>query len=769
MAETLISPGVLTNEKDQSFISSSPLERGAAIIGPTVNGPIEKPTLVSSYSSYRAIFGGELESGSQEYSYFTSIAANDYFQKGGKSLLVTRVVSASSTWTPATSTLIQNRVEASTGGLIGSSFLIPTTQGSGSTGPATYTNVPLQTITGSGSGALVTVRTTDILGNLISGVTLPLGSGGSGLSNATYTNVALSSSFSGNGTGAQATVVVSSGTVDSITVTTIGNNYQLGDLLTIAGSDLGGDGTYTLGALVQSNILTRLSSVTVTEDGSGYAALDTVGILPSDIGSPAVGVTMSLLNQNIENNPAFTLETISEGSVMNNTFPVNSDTAATELANGSLISGSKDNIRWEIASVNTSSGVFSLLIRRGDDSNDKKIILETFKNISLDPFSTNYISRAIGDITTTLITEGSDTFLQESGSSPNISNYVRVKSVDAPTPNYFDNDGTARAKFTSSLPLVGSGSFDGAGGSNIPTDRAANFYQNINSTDTQGLLGQDYNNAIALLLNKDDYQYNVISAPGLSVQNNNTQITSIINNSISRGDNIAVIDLVGYNQQLNTVINLSLGIDSSYASTYWPWLQTVDPNNGQLVFIPSSTFIPSIYAFNDASSNPWFAPAGKIRGKLGQVIRAERKLTSTNRDTLYKANVNPILTLPNGNVLVFGQKTLQKAASALDRVNVRRLLIALKDFIKQIADNLVFEQNTISTRNNFLTQVNPYLEGVKQKLGLFDYKIVMDETNNTPDVIDRNELVGQIFLKPTKTAEFIILDFNILPTGVSFP
>ena len=105
----------------------------------------------------------------------------------------------------------------------------------------------------------------------------------------------------------------------------------------------------------------------------------------------------------------------------------------------------------------------------------------------------------------------------------------------------------------------------------------------------------------------------------------------------------------------------------------------------------------------------------------------------------------------------------------MDRVNVRRLLIALKDFIKQIADNLVFEQNTISTRNNFLTQVNPYLEGVKQKLGLFDYKIVMDETNNTPDVIDRNELVGQIFLKPTKTAEFIILDFNILPTGVSFP
>ena len=176
-----------------------------------------------------------------------------------------------------------------------------------------------------------------------------------------------------------------------------------------------------------------------------------------------------------------------------------------------------------------------------------------------------------------------------------------------------------------------------------------------------------------------------------------------------------------------------------------------------------------MYAFTDASSDPWFAPAGITRGGLGQVVRAERKLTSTNRDTLYEANVNPIATFPNQGVVVFGQKTLQKAASALDRVNVRRLLIALKDYISQIADNLVFEQNTIATRQNFLTQVNPYLESVQQRQGLYAFKVVMDESNNTPDVIDRNELVGQIFLQPTKTAEFIILDFNVLPTGATFP
>jgi phage tail sheath protein FI len=115
------------------------------------------------------------------------------------------------------------------------------------------------------------------------------------------------------------------------------------------------------------------------------------------------------------------------------------------------------------------------------------------------------------------------------------------------------------------------------------------------------------------------------------------------------------------------------------------------------------------------------------------------------------------------------KKTLQRRASALDRVNVRRLLIAVKSFIVQVSDNLVFEQNTISTRNNFLTQVNPYLESVQQRQGLFAFKVVMNETNNTPDDIDRNELVGAIYLQPTKTAEFIILDFNVLPTGVDFP
>ena len=588
MAETLISPGVLTRENDQSFITTPPAERGAAIIGPAVLGPIERPTLVSSFSAFLAVFGSDLESGSNEYSYLTSIAANQYFQNGGSSLLVTRVVSASSTWAPATSSLIA---------------------------------------TGSGAPGGTSTSTRD-------------------------------------------------------------------------------------------------------------------GLSP------------------------FVLETISSGEIMN--------TGTDELTGGALTSGTSDNIRWEIASVNTASGVFSLLIRRGNDTNNNKVILESYNNISLDPFSTNYIGRAIGDLTTTVKTEGADTYIQESGSFPNISSYVRVKQVNYNTPNYFNNDGTFKPEFTSSLPIVSSGSFGAGNGKNVPTDSPAalspiNFYEAINSSNTQGLKGTDYTTAIALLANADDYQYNVISVPGLYYKDYATQINSVMNNTIARGDSIAVIDLVPYNTGIAEVVTQAGTIDNSYSAAYWPWIQTVDPSSGLLVFVPASTFVPGVYAFTDASSDPWFAPAGITRGGMGQVIRAERKLTSTNRDTLYEANVNPIATFPQQGVVVFGQKTLQKAASALDRVNVRRLLIALKSFIGQIADNLVFEQNTLATRQNFLTQVNPYLESVQQRQGLFAFKVVMDDSNNTPDVIDRNELVGQIFLQPTRTAEFIILDFNVLPTGATFP
>jgi uncharacterized protein len=564
MASTLISPGVLALENDQSFITQQPVTVGAAIIGPTVKGPVEVPTIVTSYSQYQNIFGTTFQSGSNVFSYFTSIAAYNYFNNGGETLLVARVASGS--FTPAS--------------------------------------------------------------------------------------------------------------------------------VSISGSNTSG---------------------------------------------------------------SFILETISEGIIMNSSSSLD--------ASGALASGSSDNLRWQIANADTSSGTFSLLVRQGNDTTNDPIVLETWTNLSLDPFAPNYIAKVIGDYNTNY--NPTNNQIEVSGSFPNASRYIRVQSVLTPLPNYFDNNGIAKAAYTASIPSNTSGSFTGATGTIMG---GAQYYNTITDGNrAQGIPSASYNNMISLLSNQDDYRFNVLLTPGLFNSLQTSQVTSIINNTQNRGDNIFVLDLVPYGSTVSTVTAQAASRNTSYAASYWPWLQTLDPDTGANVWVPASTMVGGVFAYNDSVSEPWFAPAGINRGGLGNVIRAEQKLSQTNRDTLYTAKVNPIATFPGTGVVVYGQKTLQTKASALDRVNVRRLLISLKSYISQVANNLVFEQNTIATRNTFLSQVNPYLESVQQRQGLYAFKVVMDDSNNTADVIDRNQLVGAIYIQPTKTAEFIYLNFNILPTGVEFP
>lgn len=575
MAETLISPGTLARENDQSQITSNPITAGAAIVGPTVKGRVGIPTLVTSWTEYQATFGADFASGSDSYTFLTSISAYNYFQNGGTTLLVTRVASGS--FTPATSSFVS----------------------------------------GSSAG------------------------------------------------------IVASGS-------------------------------------------------------------------------------------------AFILETLSPGTIMNS--------ISTETS-GALASGSKDNLRWEITNPDTSRGVFSLLIRQGNDTPNLKSVLETWTNLSLDPKASNYISKVIGDQTFTLVGSGTATpYLQVTGSYPNASRYVRVKTVGLKTPDYLNNLGNPSSNlYTASIPVAASGTFGGATGDIVVSSQ--NFYENINNTNTQGLVGANYTDTFNLLANKDDYQFNVVTTPGLVYANatHATQLNTLITNIQSRGDAIIVLDLQNYGSSVANVTSQASNLNTSYAAAYWPWLQVTDPNTGALVWVPASTLIPGVYAYNDKSAEAWFAPAGINRGGLTMVRQAERKVPQTDRDTLYVGKVNPIATFPGQGVVVFGQKTLQTKASALDRVNVRRLLITLKSYISQVASSLVFEQNTLATRNTFLSQVNPYLESVQQRQGLYAFKVVMDDSNNTADVIDRNQLVGAIYIQPTKTAEFIYLDFNILPTGATFP
>ena len=664
MAETLVSPGVLARENDQSQITAQPIQAGAAIVGPAVKGRVDRPTLVTSYSEYKANYGSTFTSGSNEYTYLTSIAAYNYFAQGGTSLLVTRV--ASGTFAPATSADLINAVESG----------VLSTDTDNLKDNATFNSF---NITGSALAEVTGINPT----------------GGSGASLELKLTLATSQSLS------------------TMTVTNGGSGYQIGDVLTIASASAG-------------------------------------ATKPS-----GTDMQITLVAANIVNENAFVLETLAEGADQN--------TSGTEGTNNILTSGTKDNLRWEIVSPNTSSGTFSLLIRRGNDNINQKVVLESYNNISLDPNQDNYISKVIGDMTETVLTEDGISYLQTTGSYSNKSNYVRVKSVSN-TVNYFDNNGDAKAAFVDLIPNAGSGSFGGASGIN----HATNMYENVGS-GAQGLTSGNYTTALSLLNNKDEYNYNLLVAPGVTRAGMSSVVTTMETQAQGRGDYLAIVDLMNYGATVSGTVSAASNIDSSYASTYWPWVQTSDPDTGDLVWVPASTMMLGVMAYNDRVAASWFAPAGINRGGMGTVARAERKLTQANRDDLYTANVNPIGTFPNSGVVVFGQKTMQKKNSALDRVNVRRLLITLKDYISQIADTLVFEQNTIATRNSFLTQVNPYLESVQQQQGLYAFKVVMDDSNNTPDVIDRNELKGQIFLQPTKTAEFIILDFNVTPTGASFP
>ena len=578
MAETLLSPGVLTRENDQSLVTQGPVVAGLAVLGPTVKGPVNVPTVVTSYSDYINRFGGSFTSASIKYEYLTNISVNNYFQQGGETAIVTRIVSG----------------------------------------------------------------------------------------------------------------------------------------------------------------------------GFAPASTDVRAIMHADSAS-------------------FTLETLSEGAIMNNSGSVSTS--------GSLVSGSTENVRYEIANVDSGSGTFNLLIRRGDDTTNRKTILESWTDLSLDPNSQNYIEVVIGNQKKNFDTDGDgNRFIQTTGSYVNNSRYVRVSSVGLPTLNYLDNDGNFKPEYTSSLPQIGSGSNEGAmtGGTGNVYGLGANgntrlkMYDEIDVSSIQGLEGAYYTASLNLLQNTDEYDFEILSIPGVTIQYGSAATNAEIDCVTQRGDAIAVIDTRDYGSTLNQVVTNASSVDSSYTATYWPWVQVLGTETGKLVWAPASTVIPGVYATNDRIGAEWFAPAGFNRGGVGGVITTERKLSPADRDKLYLGKVNPIAQFPGNGTVVFGQKTLQTAATALDRVNVRRLLIELKRVIGNIGNTLLFEQNTAATRNRFVNQVNPYLESIQQRQGLYAYRVVMDDTNNTAEVIDRNQMVGQIFIQPTKTAEYIVLDFNVTPTGVEF-
>ena len=321
------------------------------------------------------------------------------------------------------------------------------------------------------------------------------------------------------------------------------------------------------------------------------------------------------------------------------------------------------------------------------------------------------------------------------------------------------------------------GGFDGQSPAipeNLGDDITAGNTQGLNCANSTTAGSVAYAQCIGALGNADEFDINLIATPGIIYSLHSYVTNLVVEMCETRGDCFYILDLYldagnPATGQIDQVVSLAQEFDTNYAGAYYPWIKILDTNTNLIVTVPPSVVMPGIYAANDKVAAEWFAPAGLNRGGISQAVQVTDRTTHVERDTLYEGRVNPIAAFPGQGIVVWGQKTLQVKSSALDRINVRRLLIEIKKFFASTANYLVFEQNVATTRNKFLAIVNPYLESIQQRSGLYAFQVIMDDSNNTPDLIDENILYGQIYLQPTKTAEFIVLDFNILPTGASFP
>jgi len=341
--------------------------------------------------------------------------------------------------------------------------------------------------------------------------------------------------------------------------------------------------------------------------------------------------------------------------------------------------------------------------------------------------------------------------------------------VSQPTDTYNIIDTVSNAaNFSSNNQIRFTTAFYGGTDGFDPRNNMLNSYND-------GSLSGDFATAIKILGNPEEIDYNLIAVPGVHSGENGSTNDTLIDMITARSDAFAIIDLAdtstsgaGLSLSVAAAIEESKKYDTNYAAAYYPWVRINDSENNKLMWVPPSVEVLGAYSFNDKVAQPWFAPAGFTRGGLDNVREARRRLTQVHRDDLYQENVNPIATFPGQGIVIFGQKTLQKKQSVLDRVNVRRMLLEVRKTIAGLSRLFVFEPNNARTRGAIVSRINDYLAGVQSSNGLTQFRAILDESTTTPDLIDRNIMKGKIFLQPTQAAEIIIFDFNVDGSGATF-
>ena len=780
MAERIVSPGVFTREKDLSFLPQGIADIGAAIIGPTVKGPAFVPTQVTSFSEFENIFGG------LDTRFYVPYTVKEYI-KNAPTVTIVRVLGI--------------------GGYKHSTIRL-SLSGSSSAGervaavlkPSRLSNT--LDLGGATSASLAAGADFAEASITIGGVSAKTISFDTGSDNyiekvfgtdpqTTNTNVYVYKSFkdyqSSNGFDANISMsIVSASQANGDDFT---HDYAVATTPYIV-SQLSGGARKNL-----FKVNTRSHGTNVNKDFKiAIADLTTAANVPgSDYGSFALRV---LRNNPGENNDGEVLEEFTNLSFdpdsVNYAPRAIGDRYVTIDTNGKLTY----NGDWPNKSVHIYLSDYSSNL----EGIATDLLPHGFAAVSNPVLGTTGIPSAsfVTQQTNTLGVFDQNVYYGWDFSSDDNKQYLAPTPASAGTGNNavfsLENmlghaDATtigdtqesvaaeaitlalsAKAQRKFVIPMVGG--FDGDDPTVLKAtgnDISATNQQGLDCSGTNASGSIAYKRAINAVSNPDEFDINLLVTPGVIHEYHNSISNHAISKVEARADAFYVMDGSRWGRSVANAISDIKAVDTNYAGVYYPWVKILDEVKNKPMWVPPSVVIPGVISFTDSVAHEWFAPAGLNRGGLSSVLEAKTRLTHTERDDLYEGRLNPIASFPGQGVVVFGQKTLQGKPSALDRINVRRLLIRLRKFIASSSRYLVFEQNTAQTRNRFLGIVNPFLASVQSNSGLSAFKVVMDDSNNTPDVVDRNQLVGQIFIQPTRTAEFIVLDFVIQPTGAAFP
>ena len=777
MAEKIVSPGVFTRENDLSFIAQGIGEIGAAIIGPFHKGPAFVPTVVNTQSEFEEIFG------TPDGTYYTGYTVQNYLREAGTVTIVR--VGHMGGYTHVKPVALKVTGSAGTK-MVGSLFV--THNGDESVGFATAS---IDTQPSASAFSLSGIEV-----SAISASVLP--SAGNDLSDvfgesARGSKKAYSYKYFEKAATDQSSILTAGGSVilETLPNQAFTNDCQFASTPWIQSQLISGERHnlikfHTLGDGTNYNKEYKIGVFNVKAAGSSnatdYATFSIAIRGYSDTNKrPVILETWNNLNLDPAS-PNYIKKRIGDRNV-------SIDANGKQTENGDYQNNSKyvrvecsEEGSFPITAAPFAHGAYSNPIKLATETEVPAVIFSTGSENNNSSISSNYSGI---DLETSLVKIDNANYLSPLPTGVGVGSntafsfdaaFTAIVGGSVSTKNFgyslstSDNASTINKRQF----IVGfQGGFDGIS----PTVKSAKYGDsdfgagnsqgfNLSTSVTSGSVA--YVKAINSVSNPDDFDINLVSTPGIVRRLHSYVFDKVVDMVEAREDAFFIGDVTSGGDTIADAISQGSSVDSNYVGTYYPWVKTIDSRTNKLTTIPPSVLMPGIYAANDAVAAEWFAPAGLNRGGIVGAVSVLNRLTHSERDTLYEGKINPIAQFPGEGIVAFGQKTLQDKASALDRINVRRLMIKVKKYIASTSRYLVFEQNTSQTRSRFLNTVNPYLEGIQQRQGLYAFRVVMDESNNTPDVIDRNILAGQIFLQPTKTAEFIVLDFNILPTGASF-